>query len=104
MSPPVLPPLDCELLEVRFCLLHLDIFSALLRAPNKVSLQSVCSKISKSLMFLFEIYVLTLGLWVHVSLHFESPLSRLACGGRECFSVWSLQVTMEYRGTEQVVT
>ena len=61
-------------------------------------------QISKSLMFLFEIYVLTVGLWVLVSLHFESPLSRLACGGRECFSVWSLQVTMEYRGTEQVVT
>lgn len=55
-------------------------------------------------MFLFEIYVLTVGLWVHVSLHFESPLSALACGGRECFSVWSLQVTMEYRGAEQVVT
>lgn len=55
-------------------------------------------------MLLFEIYVLTVGLRVHVSLHFESSLSRFACGGRECFSVWSLQVTMEYRGTKQVVT
>ena len=55
-------------------------------------------------MLLFEIYVLTVGLRVHVSLYFASPFPRFTRGGRERFSVWYLQVTMEYRGTKQVVT
>ena len=54
-------------------------------------------------MLLFEIYVLTVGLRVHVSLHFASPFPRFTRGGRERFSVWYLQVTMEYRGQNRLL-